>query len=245
MKDGMKIKKSKGKKLKIVLAFVLAFIVIIAAVIYYVFGVKTIEFAGSRHYTDEQLEDKIFDGHKPNAVLYLLFGNKDKKIPFIQKYDVEVEWPDKMYVTVYEKAITGYIKYMGCNMYFDKDGIVVESSTESYENVPEITGLTFSSIVLGSKLDVGDDNVFNQILDLTQSFDKYYLDVDRVFFDSSHNIILYMGDVKINLGGDADYTDKLYELKQMASKFKGLKGTLHMENYNGNDTSIIFKKEEN
>ena len=33
MKDGMKIKKSKGKKLKIVLAFVLAFIVIIAAVI--------------------------------------------------------------------------------------------------------------------------------------------------------------------------------------------------------------------
>ena len=54
-----------------------------------------------------------------------------------------------------------------------------------------------------------------------------------------------MGDVKINLGSDADYTDKLYELKQMASKFKGLKGTLHMENYNGNDTSIIFKKEEN
>ena len=48
-----------------------------------------------------------------------------------------------MYITVYEKAVIGYIRYMGCNMYFDKDGIVVESSTETFEKVPEIIGLKF------------------------------------------------------------------------------------------------------
>ena len=44
---------------------------------------------------------------------------------------------------------------MGCNMYFDKDGIVVESSTDLYENVPQIDGLKFDSIVINTKLDVG------------------------------------------------------------------------------------------
>ena len=73
----------------------------------------------------------------PNAAVYIrCFGKKNKQIPFIQKYDVEVTiWPDKMNVAVYEKAIVGYISYMGCNMYFDKDGIVVESSSENYTAV--------------------------------------------------------------------------------------------------------------
>ena len=43
-----------------------------------------------------------------------------------------------MNVTIYEKAVVGYINYMGCNMYFDKDGIVVESSSKLYSGVPQI-----------------------------------------------------------------------------------------------------------
>ena len=154
-----------------------------------------------------------------------LFGNKKKTIPFIQKYDVEIQWPRGMYITVYEKAVIGYIRYMGCNMYFDKDGIVVESSTETFEKVPEIIGLKFNSIVLDSKLEVGDDEVFRHILDLTQSFDKYNLDVSKVYFDSSDNVILYIDEVKVYLGKSDDYTDKLFELKQMETKFAGLKGS--------------------
>ena len=133
---------------------------------------------------------------------------------------------------------------MGCNMYFDKDGMVVESSTESYEKVPEIIGLKFNSIVLGSKLDVGDDEIFRQILDLTQSFDKYKLGVSKVYFDASDNIILYVDEVKVYLGRSDDYTDKLFELKQMESKFSGLKGTLYMQDYTKDSNSVIFKKDD-
>lgn len=100
---------------------------------------------------------------------------------------------------MYEKAIVGYVRYMGCNMYFDKDGIVVESSTDLYENVPEIDGLNFNSIVINTKLDAGNSEIYNTILDLTQSFDKYDINVDKVYFDSSYNITLYMGDVKVSL----------------------------------------------
>lgn len=55
----------------------------------------------------------------------------------------------------------------------------MESSSENYEDVPQITGLDFKSIVLDAKLEVGNDAVFSQILELTQAFDKYQLGVKR------------------------------------------------------------------
>lgn len=240
-------KRKNSRRLKKTI-IILAAILFVAAgtfgVTYKVFKAVKIEFVGSSHYTDEELKKYIFGGLYVNTLYYKLFGQKDEKIPFIQKYDVEIDWPDKLYVTVYEKAIVGYVRYMGCNMYFDKDGIVVESSTDTYENVPEIDGLKFNSIVLNAKLDAGNTEIYNTILELTQSFDKYDIDVDKVFFDSSYNIYLYMGDVKVSLGSSKDFTDRLYELKQLSAKFGTLKGTLYLDNYDGNESSIIFKREK-
>ena len=243
MEINMARERKKGKGF--LTAFIVMFILIAVGIAVYIgFQAESITYAGNSHYSDEEMTEKIFGKDKPNVLLYKLFGNKKKTIPFIQKYDVEIQWPKKMYITVYEKSVIGYIRYMGCNMFFDKDGIVVESSTESYDKVPEIIALKFNSIVLGSKLDVGDDDIFRQILDLTQSFDKYDLDVSKVYFDSSDNLILYIEEVKVYLGNSDDYTDKLFELKQMETKFSGLKGTLYMQDYTKDSNAIIFKKDE-
>lgn len=236
------VERLKGK-LKIVVLAVIMVAVIVAFASYFLFGVKTIDYLGGEHYSNEELNELIFGTDSPNALFYTLFGEKDRQIPFVQKYEVEVEWPDKMTVTVYEKAIIGYINYMGCNMYFDKDGIVVESSSRKYKGVPEVYGLKFKSIVLNSKLDIGNDEVFDKILELTQAFDKYQLDIDRVYFDSDYNLYLYMDEVKINMGVSTDYSDKLYILKRMSEQLGQLKGTLYLEEYDGNDNSVIFKKE--
>ena len=171
-------KKRRGRKRKkalIIFAVIAAVAGMLFGVTYKVFEADTIEFVGSTHYSDEELKKYIFGGDYVNLLYFRIFGQKDTKIPFIQKYDVETDWPDRLYVTVYEKAIVGYVRYMGCNMYFDKDGIVVESSTDLYENVPQIDGLKFDSIVINTKLDVGNADIYNTILDLIQSFDKYIL----------------------------------------------------------------------
>ena len=236
--------KNKKKKFNWKVFLVIAGLVFVAAetVVYFGFRVVQINYSGNKHYTEEQMDEYIFGTANPNALLYMIFGDKSKSIPFIQKYDVEVQWPDKINVIVYEKPIIGYISYMGCYMYFDRDGIVVESSSEKYSGVPEIAGLSFKSIVLDSKLEVGSDNVFSRILEITQAFDKYDLDVDKVYFDSSYNVTLYVGDVKVILGSSEECMDKLYTLKQMYNKLTGLKGTLYMDNYDGNSSSILFKK---
>lgn len=236
--------KARKKKRLFIISIIVAALIAACAAVYFGFRTDKITYVGNSHYSNEEMTSRIFENDTPNTVLYTLFGNKKKTIPFIQKYDVEIQWPRGMYITVYEKAVIGYIRYMGCNMYFDKDGIVVESSTETFEKVPEIIGLKFNSIVLDSKLEVGDDEVFRHILDLTQSFDKYNLDVSKVYFDSSDNVILYIDEVKVYLGKSDDYTDKLFELKQMKTKFAGLKGSLYMQDYTKDSSSIIFKKDE-
>ena len=73
---------------------------------------------------------------------------------------------------------------------------------------------------------------------------EYDIQVDKVYFDSSYNIMLYMGDVKVSLGSSKDFTDRLFELKQLSAKFGSLKGTLYLDNYNGDESSIIFKREK-
>lgn len=239
-----KRKSKKGKYIKIAAVAALVLIIAACAGSYFVFRVDNIEYLGGTHYEPDELNKIIFETDNPNALYYKLFGKKDKEITFVEKYDVDVEWPDKMTVTVYEKAIIGYISYMGCNMYFDREGIVVESTSQQYENVPEISGLKFTSIVLNSKLELGNDEVFSRILEMTQAFDKYSLDIDKIYFNSSYEVILNMGEVRVLLGASTDSTDKLYVLKQMSSKLEGMRGTLDLREYDGKDASIIFKKDK-
>ena len=162
----MKRQKNNNRVIKIVVPVIICLVAALVVAGYFLFRVNNISYEGNRHYSDEEMNNYIFGTDTPNAVVYNIFGKKNKQIPFIQKYEVETIWPDKMNVTIYEKAVVGYINYMGCNMYFDKDGIVVESSSKLYSGVPQIEGLKFTSIVLGSKLDAGDDSVFSDILNL-------------------------------------------------------------------------------
>ena len=48
----------------------------------------------------------------------------------MQRYDIDFDGPFAVSITVYEKNVVGYVDYMSSHMYFDKDGIIVESSSE-------------------------------------------------------------------------------------------------------------------
>ena len=233
--------------------FLLILVIILILLAAGAYGVITTQFVvtdvtvdGNEHYTDEQIREMVLPGGIRNNSLYLslLYRKKEiKDIPFIESMDVSIVNRNTIHVDVYEKTLAGCVNYLGSYLYFDKDGIVVESSSKLYSGVPQIEGLKFTSIVLGSKLDVGDDSVFSDILELTQAFEKYNLDIDKVYFDSSYNVTLYMNEVKIILGNAADITDRLYALKRMENKIANLKGTLYLSDYNGSESSVIFKKE--
>lgn len=242
----MNEKKSRILKPVIAGAVIAALLAIIFAASMF-FRITDITYEGNTHYTDEEMTNYIFNGrYNVNALVYFLWGKRQEKavIPFIQDYDVEVMWPDKLNVMIYEKEIIGYINYMGCNMYFDKDGIIVDSSQEVLEGIPEVMGINYRNIVLHDRLDTEDNKVFSIMLDLIQLFDKYEIEMDKVSFDNSLNVTVYIGNIRVILGSDDGITEKVHELNMMMPKLDGKSGVLYLNTFNEDTKSVIFKKDD-
>ena len=145
------------KKLNKILAkpiIVLVILIIFCAAIIIVrekFRVSIVDIEGNEHYTTREIRDLVMDGPYGNNSIYLYFKYKNKSIndiPFIEKMDVKILSPTHIRIDVYEKAVAGYIEYLGHYIYFDREGIAVESSTETTSGIPFVTGLEFDHIVL-------------------------------------------------------------------------------------------------
>ncbi len=210
------------------------------------FTIKNITVDGSTHYTREEIIDMVIKEPEDriSLVLSMKYDNKQiTDIAFIQSIEVTVLSSDSIRIQVYEKALAGYIEYLGQYMYFDKDGIVVEASGQITEGIPEITGLTFHSVVLHNPLPVSDSGVFGQILDITNLLTKYELDVDKIYFNQNLEVTLYMGNVRVTLGQKDKLTEKMMKLRDLAPHLAGLSGVLHLENADSSSDTITFTKD--
>lgn len=234
-----------NKALRALLITVLIMAVIIAAIIYlwYNYSITNVSVTGNEHYTDDEIKDMVFTGpYSYNSiVLSLMYRDKSiKDIPFIEKMDVEIVNANSVRINVYEKAVAGYVEYLGHYMYFDKDGIVVESSNRIMEGIPFVTGLSYDHLVLHEPLPVKRSSVFLTILNVTQLLGKYDIKTDRIAFDPDENITLYFGNARVSLGTDDYIDEKINEMHLLLPQLRGYSGTLHMENYVGEEVNFSF-----
>lgn len=231
---------------KIMLPLVLLLVVLGGACYYIVknYTVHTVYVEGNVHYTNEEVMDMVMEGYYGNNSLLLSLKYKNRSvenIPFVEKMDVSVVDPHTIKIEVYEKALAGYVEYLDRYMYFDRDGIVVESSTERTGGIPLVTGLSFDHVVLYQPLPVEDPGIFQDILNITQLVNKYELSVDRIFFGSDETLTLYFGGVKASLGRRENLEEKIMELQYMLPSLEGKSGTLRMENYTEETKTITFE----
>ena len=231
----------RGRKIVIILLIALTVLSIVGGVGWYVWDmhtVRTVYVEGNIHYTEEEIKALVMDGVFGDNSLYLSMKYKNRGItdvPFVDAMDVNILAPDTIKITVYEKALAGYVKYMGAYVYFDKDGYVVESSAIRTAGIPQVTGLSFDHIVLGQPLPVQGEHeeVFGTILDLTKLLNKYEIMADRIYFHPDKQITLYFGNVKVALGNEAArLEDKLMRLPKMLPGLGDKAGTIQMESYN-------------
>jgi cell division protein FtsQ len=166
----------------------------------------------------------------------------DVKLPFVEKIDVTMTDTHTITVYVYEKMVAGCVEFMGEYLYFDKDGIIVESSSTRLEDIPVIKGLKFDKIMLSEKLEVQKDELFDVIINLTQLIRKYELRVDKISFNSDYEVTLDCGDIRVLLGKKSTYDEALSELKNILAEAKGMEITLDMRNYVKGTQNIIGKQ---
>lgn len=241
--SGYRRRRGRGKTAAIVLGVILAIVLLIGILLCAV-QIKDIEVTGNRHYTEEQIIDLIFDEKWSKNSAYCYYENKfqePKVIPFIEEYKVEFQSPTKVRVVVFEKSVVGYVSYMSSYMYFDKDGIIVESSVEQLPGIPWITGMEFGHIVLHQPLPVANQAIFDQILNLTQVLSVNGVQVDKINYNSFLEAELTIGDIVVELGNDENLNGKVAELRDILPELTGLSGTLYLDSYDENNSNPIYR----
>ena len=209
-------------------------VILLAAALLLSVRISEVTVTGNERYTKEELTQILFPDQWSRNSLFCFFRDRLQEhvqIPFVEDYEIVFQGPGKVEVIVYEKSVVGYVSYMSSYMYFDKDGIIVESANEALPGVPLVTGLKFGQIVLYQKLPLEKEETFQQILNLTQVLSVFELKVDRIQYGSYGDITLYLKEIEVLLGSGGNMNDKISELNDMLPHLEGRKGILHLEDY--------------
>ena len=249
--DKMQLMERKSLKKKIKLKWILIGIVTLLVFLGILIGagmfhIDHVEVTGNSYYTEEEIERLVLGDHE-NSLYFMLFSDpmKGKEIPFVDKVEVQVKSADRIHIRVYEKTMIGYIKYMGSNLYFDKDGTVVESSDEVLEGIPCIEGMKVDGLTLYQPMNVKNSEIFDVLLSVTQMMKKYELEPDGIVLQNSGTeIVLVFGNVQINLGKGENMDEKASRIQSLLPDLADKSGVLHMEEYTSETTNISFIKDK-
>lgn len=247
---GQREKRKRKKRWKAIgLTFLMAalFLAVAALVVVKVFVVQKVKVTGNEHYPDETMEDWLLDDEYCWNSLYVYFKYKfvePQEMPFVDSMEVFLESPQTLRIEVYEKALLGrvYIDALGQNAYFDKDGFVVELSSEVIEGVPVVSGLDVEQIVLYEKLPIKGKNILKNLLSLTQMLKKYKQVPDNIRYGEEGSYTLQYGEIKVLIGSAQNLNEKVVRLSHVLPELEGEKGTLHLESWTENTTDITFEK---
>lgn len=223
------------------------FVTLIAVYVYIIenYTITTVYVDGNIHYTDAEVIEMVMNGKYDHNSLFLSLKYRDRDIadiPFVETMDVDIEAKDTVRITVYEKAVAGCVVYLGRYIYFDKDGIVVETSETATPGIPQVTGLSFDYVMLHETLPIENQEVFKDILNITQLLDKYSMTVDKIYFASDYQVTLIFGDVKVAMGNSNDIDEKIMKLQHMLPELEGKSGTLNMREYTEDTKMISFEQ---
>lgn len=205
---------------------------------------KELEISGLTRYTKEEFFSMTAEQLlQRNTFGYLISNRLATKddIPFVESYEVEYLTLHTVRVQVHEKLVTGCVQLMGRFLYFDKDGIVVESSEERLSDIPLVTGLKFHEIVLYEPLTVQKQSLFQTILNLTRLIQEYEIKADQISFDSNYYVTLSCGSMEVLLGRRKVYDEQIAALQGILAAVGDRTGIVDMQNYSKEHQDVILK----
>lgn len=254
MGERVSIKKKRKRKnrLKKILILMLTLVVIFTigfTVVTKVFTVEKVIVKENKLYRDDQIQEWVLNDSYSWNSLYVFLKYRFRPvedIPFIDTMDVSLESPHVLNIKVYEKGMLGYlyIDSLGQNVYFDKDGFVVEMSKDVLADVPKIKGVNCDKVVLYEKLQLESDNLLKNLLKLTNQLKKFKLSPENITYKSGSKFVLKFGKVEVNMGDQNYLEEKVTRLQAILPQLDKMSGTLHLENWTENHTDVSFEKTE-
>lgn len=237
------------KRIVLVVLIVILLLLVAGYVVVNVFTVEEVTVEGNELYDEALIEQTVLnDEYSWNSLyVFLKYTFLDTEaLPFIDTMEISLENPHTLHIKVYEKGMMGYlyIPEIAQNAYFDKDGIVIETSTRIIEGVPLIEGIICNQVVLYEKLPI-ENSQLRQILTLTQSLKGEELlpelNPDAIVYGKKHAPILVYDDLRVYLGSMEFLTQKVARLNTIFPKVESKAGILHFESWSEENTNVVFE----
>ena len=246
----IKERRRKRRKRRRILKAVLIVLIVLglaALIVFKVFTVRNVEITGNELYSDKKIRDWFLNDEYSWNSLYVFFKYKlkeTKELPFVDSMEVSLKSPHTLEIHVYEKGVLGYVYVpsLGKNAYFDKDGFVVELSTDVIEGTTKISGLSVKTAKLYEKLPIENQSILRTLLNVTQLLDKYELEPEMIYVTENGQVLLSYGKIQVNVGENEYLNEKIIRLQKIMPQIEGMEGTLHLETWTETTTDIYFEK---
>lgn len=236
-----------------ILLLIVSLAVVLGLGIYFLitdFSIRRIEIKGNNTYTNAEILERMKeDGYVDNTLLMVIqnqmFGQT--YLPFIEKVTMSYDDTHVLKIRVREKLRAGVFKYMNEYVYFNENGIAVESRNTLFDGVPVVTGVKFNEMsvdkkILENKVPV-KKQYFNTIVSITKKIAAYDIPVTEIHFEGEDDITLHSSKYRIYLGSSSYLDGKMSKissiLETISSSYK--KGTIDMHLYTDEKPVITLK----
>ena len=210
------------------------------------FKVDEVEVMGSSHYSEKEVRKMVLRGPlASNSVLApLLYTKRETEdIPFVKGYVVNQVNRNTICISVKEEKPVGCIPYLDSYIYFDRNGIFIESSKKRNETIPYFDGISVKHVIKDEELPIKGKTVLNTAVALATIFQKNETIPDHIEFDENYQISLLYGDITVMLGKDEFLEDKMTRAVAILPLIAGRKGILHLESVTDTEKTITFEEE--
>lgn len=240
----MKKKTKKGHRLYAMTVIILGIVIIILSIIVF-FYVQKIEIEGNKYTKDIEIVEVLQDDPATVNSLYIMGKHLLKKYDMpgsLESVEISLTAPWALKVTVKEKPIVGFVYDAEGYVYFDKEGLVVYKGREIVAEVPQLEGLDVEKATLYKPLNCSDKKLLKSALELLEEVKNYELAPERIVCENGE-LYLYFGEVCVALGNTIT-TEKIAQVKPIVEKLEGESGTLHLEFYENESSTVTFNQGE-
>lgn len=221
----------------------LAVLVAVILAVIFLFQVRTVAVTGNERHTGPDIASDLSYDFLTRNSLYLMWkyrgGKVPETMPYLSSMEIKLESPSRISLTVTEKELVGYLD-KDQNVYFDKDGTVLEISDAVYDDVPVVTGVAVGDVTLYQKLPTESSAQLRTILSLLQLMNYQELTATEIRFSDNMDITVTIGHVEAELGQDEYLEEKIANLRAILDTMGEKAGTLHMENFTGKNEPVTF-----
>lgn len=207
------------------------------------FNVRHIEVRGNKQFSDVEISEHILSDrycrYAPYIYLkYKLF--KPKVMPFVADMDVKLTGLDTVRVDVKEKPIVAYVEHMESHLFFDCDGMIVESSDRTIPGIVRVEGLNFKSYKLYERPKLDNPVILDSLNGIVRKINKYDLKPTSLEINKRGEINLKFRELTVRLGMDEALDEKLSRVASIIPMLNDKKGILKLNAYRKTGDSIVY-----